>query len=359
MKILYGVCGEGLGHAMRSAVVAEHLLSKGHDVRFVSAGRAYKYLTDRWPGKATYVLGLGTVMKANTIQPGATLLANVAKMTFAPLAHAATAIGVGKVPDAVISDFDPWTARYASIVGVPLIAVDNIHFMNRCTHPREVVVGGAPADRTSAAIMFPGVNSMVPSARRYIVTTFVGAALSSAHPGTSLHAPIIRPKVLAAAGATPSDHVTVYFNDKSDHQKVMAALLKSEGKFHVYGAENIREDLPIGHNVLMRPVSEDGFIQDLASSKAVIGGAGFTLMTECIYLGKPLLASPFGGQFEQILNANYLQREGYGERATVLDGATIGGFLGRVSGYAEKLKSYKHDHNVELLRAVDDALAGS
>jgi uncharacterized protein (TIGR00661 family) len=342
---------------MRSAVVAEHLIAKGHDVRFVSAGRAYKYLGDRWPGRVTYVLGLGTVMHENTIQPGATLLANIAKLTFAPLAHVATAIGVGKIPDAVISDFDPWTARYASLVGVPLIAVDNIHFMNRCTHPREVVLSGA-ADRTSAAIMFPGVNSMVPGARRYIVTTFASAPIAAGSPGTTLHAPIIRPKVLAAVGTPSDEHVTVYFNDKSDHRKVMGALLESPATFHVYGAENVREDTPVGSNIVMRPVSEDGFIADLATSRAVIGGAGFTLMTECITLGKPLLAVPFGGQFEQILNANYLQREGYGERATVLDGATIGGFLGRASSYAAKLKNYRHDGNVELLQSVDDALAG-
>lgn len=355
MRILYGVCGEGLGHAMRSAVVAEHLVARGHDLRFVTAGRAYKYLGDRWPGRVTYALGLGTVMHENTIQIGATLLANVAKLTISPLIHVATAIGVGKIPDAVISDFDPWTARYAGLCGIPLIAVDNIHFLNRCSHPR-IVVAGIASDRTAAAITYAGTNVVVPNAHRYIVTTFVPAAVT--HARTTLHAPIIRAKILAAVGAPQGEHVTVYFNDKSDHRKVMGALLESPAQFHVYGAENVRVDTPVGSNIVMRSVSEDGFIEDLATSRAVIGGAGFTLMTECITLGKPLLAVPFGGQFEQILNANYLQREGYGERATVLDGATIGGFLGRSSSYAEKLKSYRHDGNVELLQSVDDALAG-
>jgi uncharacterized protein (TIGR00661 family) len=355
MRILYGVCGEGLGHAMRSAVVAEHLVAQGHDVRFVTAGRAFKYLGDRWPGKVTYALGLGTVMHENTIQPGATLLANLAKMTLSPIAHVATAIGVGRIPDAVISDFDPWTARYAGLVGAPLIAVDNIHFLNRCSHPRSVVAGIA-SDRTAAAIMYPGVNSMVPDARRYIVTTFVQSPVT--HANTTLHAPIIRPKILAAVGRPQGDHVTVYFNDKSDHSRVMRSLLGVPAKFHVYGAENVRQDEAIGDNIILRPVSEDGFINDLATSKAVIGGAGFTLMTECITLGKPLLASPFGGQFEQILNANYLERMGYGERAMTLDGPTVERFLGRVDDYSAKLRTYKHDGNVELLRAVDNALGG-
>ena len=39
MRILYGVAGEGLGHAMRSRVVAEHLRSRGHEVKLVSSGQ--------------------------------------------------------------------------------------------------------------------------------------------------------------------------------------------------------------------------------------------------------------------------------------------------------------------------------
>jgi len=31
MKILYGVVGEGMGHAMRSRVVLEHLVASGHE----------------------------------------------------------------------------------------------------------------------------------------------------------------------------------------------------------------------------------------------------------------------------------------------------------------------------------------
>ena len=33
MKILYGVVGEGMGHAMRSRVVLEHLVGQGHEMR--------------------------------------------------------------------------------------------------------------------------------------------------------------------------------------------------------------------------------------------------------------------------------------------------------------------------------------
>lgn len=351
MRILYGVCGEGMGHAIRSAVVGQHLLWKGHDVQFVSAGGAHKYLSGRFPNRVTYVLGLNTVMDRNTVLPLSTLMLNIAKMTLSPLAHVGSAIALGKVPDAVVSDFDPWSARYAKVTGLPLVAVDNIHFMNRCSHPKQMVAG----DRAAAALMYPGVSGMVPGARRYLVTTFASAPV--AMQGTSLHLPILREKILGAP-RSQGPHVVVYFNDKSDHIGIVKALQGVPASFRVYGAPGVTSVIPMADNVTLQPFSEDGFIADLASSRAVIGGAGFTLMTECIFLGKPLLAVPFGQQFEQILNANYLEGIGYGLRSRNLGEVEVANFLNRADGFAENLRGFQHDGNAELLRAVDRALEG-
>jgi uncharacterized protein (TIGR00661 family) len=349
MKILYGVCGEGMGHAIRSAVVAEHLVSIGHDVRFVSNGGAQKYLEKCWPGRVTYAMGLGTVMRGNVVQPALTLLSNVAKQTVAPAMHAASFLSLQGTPDVVISDFDSWTAKYATLRGIPLVAIDNVHFMNRFTHPGDVVV----PDRQAAALMYPIVNSMVPKARQYLVTSFVGAV--TARDRTTLHLPILRPRILAA---TPSNrkHVVVYFNDNSDHGSIARVLQGiPDQQFRMYGNKYVTADTTVG-NVTWRPFSEDNFIRDLAGASAVIGGAGFTLMTESIFLGKPMLATPFGGQFEQILNANYLERTGYGARSRSLSVDEVNSFLGNLTSYRNNLRSFRHDGNTELLSAVEDAI---
>ena len=44
MRVLYGVTGEGLGHAMRSRVMADHLRAQGHEVKLVASARAHDYL---------------------------------------------------------------------------------------------------------------------------------------------------------------------------------------------------------------------------------------------------------------------------------------------------------------------------
>jgi hypothetical protein len=53
-------------------------------------------------------------------------------------------------------------------------------------------------------------------------------------------------------------------------------------------------------------------VDDLAAARAVVCTAGFTLLSEALYLGKPVLALPNRGFFEQALNALYLRRSGRG-----------------------------------------------
>src|SRR6185295_1291806 len=103
-----------------------------------------------------------------------------------------------------------------------------------------------------------------------------------------------------------------------------------------------------------QPFSEDKFIDDLASSRAVIAGGGFTLMGEAVYLHKPMLAVPLARQFEQVLNARYLEREGFGRHAADLTAAsTVTDFLAVVPACEEKLAAYAQEDNAKILRALD------
>ena len=48
MRILYGVAGEGMGHATRSHAFLADLVDE-HDVLVVASGRAYDYLGQHFP----------------------------------------------------------------------------------------------------------------------------------------------------------------------------------------------------------------------------------------------------------------------------------------------------------------------
>jgi UDP:flavonoid glycosyltransferase YjiC (YdhE family) len=89
----------------------------------------------------------------------------------------------------------------------------------------------------------------------------------------------------------------------------------------------------------------------------VVASAGFTLMGECVYLRKPLLAVPLERQFEQVLNARYLEREGYGMAAERgVDADTLQAFVNSTPAYREALERYEQDGNAKLFAALDEYL---
>ena len=76
-------------------------------------------------------------------------------------------------------------------------------------------------------------------------------------------------------------------------------------------------------------------------------------MGEAVYLHKPMLAEPVARQFEQILNARYLEKEGYGVCAEQITEASLNGFLGRLPAFEENLSRYAQDGNKDLLSKLE------
>src|SRR5512142_414561 len=82
MKILYGVVGEGMGHAMRSRVVLEHILAEGHDIEVMASSRACDYLTKRFGAdEVNRIHGLHMIYEENRVKRGKTFWSNVLQGT--------------------------------------------------------------------------------------------------------------------------------------------------------------------------------------------------------------------------------------------------------------------------------------
>jgi len=66
-------------------------------------------------------------------------------------------------------------------------------------------------------------------------------------------------------------------------------------------------------------LNEEGFLAHLGSCRAYVGSAGFESICEAFYLGKPVLAVPTEGHFEQRLNGWDAQRAGAARLGTYED----------------------------------------
>jgi uncharacterized protein (TIGR00661 family) len=197
------------------------------------------------------------------------------------------------------------------------------------------------------------VKGKLPFCAHYFITSFCRPPLRK--PNTSLHPPILRPEILAAARSR-GEHLLVY--QSMEHNDGLLDTLQTTGlECRVYGARRGLEQEQVEGNLRYRPFSELGFIDDLASCRAVIAGGGFTLMGEAVYLHKPMLSVPIRGQFEQVLNARYLEKLGYGRYAESLDdGATVLSFLQQLPRCEEALSTYAQAGNEQLLLALEHAL---
>lgn len=350
MKILYGVVGEGMGHAMRSRVVLEHLVAQGHEVEIMASGRAVEFLQRRFES-VNRIHGLHIIYEHNRVRRGKTLLSNVAQSAAGvPQNIAAYFDLIGEFrPEVVISDFESWTYLYAKTHGLPIISVDNMQIINRCTHDAEII-GEHETDFTFTRLF---IKSKLPFCNHYVITSFFRPPVRKSK--TTLCPPILRPEILAAQ-RSEGDHLLVY-QTAEGNDALVETLQKTGVPCRIYGMRrSIKEDEVEG-NLCYRPFSEERFISDLASSKGVIAGGGFTLMGEAVYLHKPMLAVPVGRQFEQVLNARYLQRLGFGrEAASLSDPKTVWDFIAAIPECKRALESYAQDGNNDLLRTLDELL---
>jgi uncharacterized protein (TIGR00661 family) len=352
MRILYGVVGEGMGHAIRSRVVLDELVQR-HDVQVVVSGRAHDYLAKRASDhlQVKKIWGFTIVTEDNEVRNFRTLLENVkGALTGGWPQNIKTYFEIADSfrPDAVISDFESWSYLYGVNHGIPVISVDNMQIVNRCRHDRDVIAGHEASFQIAKGI----IKAKVPGAYHYLITTFFRPPIRKQR--TSLHPPVLRPEILAAR-SEPGSHLLVY-QTYTTHQELPELLKRTGIQCRVYGIRrDLHEDVRDG-NLIYRPFSESAFIEDLRTARAVVASAGFTLMGEAVYLHKPMLAEPVANQFEQILNAHYLEKEGYGLYAEDITGAKLSEFLDRLPEFERNLSRYSQDGNEDLLVKLEAVL---
>lgn len=348
MRILYGVVGEGMGHATRSSVLLQHLTQR-HDVHIVVSGRAHDFLAKRF-ANVHNIWGLTIQYEGNSVKAWQTLLQNLKGAVSGWPQNIAKYYELAESfqPDVVVSDFETFSYLFARNHFLPVISVDNMQVVNRCKHAPELLAGYEDQFELTRSI----VKAKLPGAFHYLVTTFFYPEVRKAR--TTLLPCILRDTILQAK-SEPGEHLLVY-QTATTNQALVDALQASGLPCKVYGMRRELKADQVEGNLVFRPFSETTFIDDLRTARAVVAGGGFTLMSECVYLHKPMLSLPVEGQFEQVLNALYLQQLGYGMHAKALDGPTLGAFLERVPDCQRALQGYSQDGNRKMLEALDAQL---
>ncbi|MGZ4888068.1 MAG: glycosyltransferase family protein [Candidatus Angelobacter sp.] len=340
-NILYGVNGEGSGHSTRAREVISHLQQQGHKLHIVSFDRGLRNLSESLP--VTEIFGLSLAYVNNQVRYKRTLASNLIKAprAAASLKELSHLVDKNKI-DLVITDFEPLSCHVGHRKRLPVIAIDNQHTITNAsvTLPR-----GFKRDAAAVRLV---TRMMTPHADAYLVLSFFPAPVKKRN--TFLFPPILRQEVLSATPQT-GDYVLVYVTSPA---KELAALLKQvRCKFVAYGFGTEGQE----GNIQFKKPSMDGFLRDLAGAKAVIANAGFSLVSEALYLGKPYLAIPVKSQFEQTFNAYYVGKLGYGAWWEDLGKEQIESFLFNLPFYSDNLRSYPRAGNGAILAKVDELIS--
>ena len=339
-NILYGVNGEGSGHSTRAKEIISHLQQQGHKLHVVSFDRGLRNLRESFP--ATEIFGLSLTYVNNRVRYKRTLASNLIKAPRAArsLKELSRLVDENEV-DLVITDFEPLSCHVGHRKRLPVIAIDNQHAI---TNTSVSLPRGFRRDVAAVKVV---TRMMTPHANAYLVLSFFPAPVKRRN--TFVFPAVVRREVLSTT-SQPGDHVLVYVTSPA---KELAALLRQvRCKFVAYGFGTEGQE----GNIVFKKPSMDGFLRDLAGAKAVIANAGFSLVSEALYLGKPYLAMPVRNQFEQTFNAYHIDKLGYGAWWKHLGKEQIESFLFNLPFYSENLRSYPRAGNNAIMAKVDELI---
>lgn len=341
-KILYGLCGEGLGHASRSRILINHL-KKNHKIRIVAGGKAYTFLSKEFD-HVEEIESPRLIYEENTVR----LFKSILVMAYRTIVS--TPFSFFKVrkiindfkPDILITDADPISHHVAHMSGIKRISIDNPQVMLHRKYSVKV------QELISWFTLLIALKISAFGADKYIIYDFFDEQVKD--PRVLFLKPLIQEGILNKK-PTYGNHVFVYQTSIS-HDYLFKILKKIDETFIIYG---FNKDL-IDGNLIFRKFNENEFYNDISKSKAIIANGGFTVLSEALYLKKPIFSIPIKNQFEQILNAKFIDKLGFGEYHMNLEEKDLRNFLNNLEYYRINLKSYNPGKQEEILGRIEEEI---
>ncbi|MBE6500070.1 MAG: glycosyltransferase [Methanobrevibacter thaueri] len=338
--VFYCVCGEGMGHAIRSGVIIDRIKEK-YDVYIFTSDRAYTYLNSKFDN--VYLIGGFNTIYINNKVNNLQTLANAIKRN-------PTNIKIGYEhlykkarelrPDVIVTDFEIYATTVSKLLNIPLISLDNIHMIT------QTKINYPPNKRIEMLKAKGVIKAYVVKPKFHILTSFFYPKIR-AKKNAVIYPPVIREDILKLEPRI-EDHVIVYQTSRESVKLVRRLKNLVDENFIVYGFNVNKKD----GNLVYKEFNEDEFYDDLASAKAVICNGGFTFISEAICLKKPIYSVPAMGNFEQTLNGYYVQRLGYGEYHEIMDVKKVKRFLANLPKYYDNLLKVKKTNNDGIVKEL-------
>jgi uncharacterized protein (TIGR00661 family) len=337
MKIVYGISGFGNGHVARSAAIIRALLARGHRLVVFGFNNSERYITQTYPDIPVFRI------KVPVLHPHPNGL-DFGKIADDPANHYPDGIQLNYramqnaldyfdgPPDVVLSDYELVAAQFAYATLVPLVSIDQ--------HSKFVGFEFPDIGLYSRREDYSRLNLFFPQATARFASTFfkVNYPPNPAFPVT-LIPPILREDVMTLADETTPDEVLVYL---SPFARIPQPLEEVYRVFERFPHKNFHVFLPEARadfkNIYFHVYNTQDFLEHLARAEAVISTAGHTLLSELVYLKKPMLVAP-SGTFDQHTCAQVIATNQLGTSTRQINEALMRGFFQQLAVFRKNLEA--------------------
>lgn len=283
MKILYGIQGTGHGHLSRAKELLPQLAKYVSVDVLLSGGKSVMGIED-------FVAYIKHGISLSYDDQGGISIFNTL-LDLRPISFIKDVNGISSQRyDLVVSDYEPISAWAAKLKNIPCVALSHQAAFLSPNTPRP-----KQQYRAAEAILqhfAPADHAIGFHFQRY---------------DQFIEPPIIRSPIRSLK-TTNENHITVYLS--AYHHEVLINHLGpiTEVDWHIF-SPYCRKPAQQDH-IRVYPVSNEPFLDSLASCQGVICNAGFETCAETMYLGKKLLTIPIQKQYEQECNAAALTQMG-------------------------------------------------
>ncbi|MHB8123073.1 MAG: glycosyltransferase family protein [Desulfuromonadaceae bacterium] len=343
-RICYGVMGDARGHVSRALAIAQEM--PHHEFLFIGGGKVRILKEHGYQVEEVPIFP--TIIRNNRVDFQATVAhAIVGLVSTGPTIKRVSALIKEFDPHLILNDYESVTLQAAKFLQRPCVSLDNQHLLTHCHYYPP------PGHFLNRFLTRFFIKHFFSFASLYLITSF-HAFPPLDRTKTEVFPPLIKPK-LREYQPSESDHVLVYSRGNSFYD-LIKMLRKSKRKFVIYGLG----ERPPTENLFFKKISEEDFLADLASCRYVIGNGGHSLISEALYLGKPILCLPIHFFYEQLFNAHFLAQAGFGQYFLDISKPEnlTDSFEEHLDHYRTRIKQFNFFGNKQITARLEELVKG-
>jgi len=292
--------GNTYGHVSRSMALAARLPE--HEFYFVGGGRLPGLVEGKYPCHEVPVLR--TVHKKQSVDLVATFRQICSRIVEIPkITRGITDLIEAWQPDLAICDREFFLPMAAKKKGLRCVTINHSHVLTCCRYPVP------PSQWVSWSLAMINDKILFDRTGENFIVSFYHPELK--RKTDELFDPVLREPVLKVS-RRKGEKILVYQTSPTFHALIdLLYQLKREVIVYGYKQERVKD-----RNVQFKPFDSVEILQDLAECSYAVTNGGHNLISEALYLGKPVLCFPIAMLFEQFLNSHYIRAMGYGDYCT-------------------------------------------